>query len=40
MPLLADAVVLLRVIILLPHPQASLPLDDLNPWQLNFVLEP
>jgi hypothetical protein len=40
MSLLADAAVLLRASALLRHPQASLPLDELTPWQLDLVLEP
>lgn len=40
MSLLADAAVLLRASALLRHPQASLPLDELTPWQLDLPLEP
>ncbi len=40
MSLLADAVLLLRANALLRHPQPSLPLDELTPWQLDLALEP
>ena len=40
MSLLADAAVLLRASALLRHPQASLPLDELTPWQLALALAP
>lgn len=40
MSLLADAVGLLRANALRRHPQPSLPLDELTPWQLALALEP
>ena len=40
MALLADAAVRLRAGALRRHPQASRPLDELTPWQLDLALEP